>query len=326
MPQPHSGQVHIDKPLTNLSVAHIQDAKDFVASSVFPIVGVPKRSDKYFTYDRDDWKRSLARVRAPGTESAGGGFGVSNDSYSCDVIAFHKDVDDQTRQNTDDPLSPDQDAMEFVTRQMLLKREVDFMSTFLTTSVWGRDYTGISGSSSGTDLKYWSSSSSTPIADVKAAKLYLKELTGLVANKLLLSESVFNKLSEHADIIDRIKYTQGGGAIATVQLLAALFGVDEVVVASAIQDTSKEGAAEASSFIMGKHALLVHAPKSPGLRVPSAGYTFAWTGMPGAGSFGNTISRFRMEHLKADRVEAEMAYDLKKVSADLGIFFNGIIA
>ena len=33
-----------------------------------------------------------------------------------------------------------------------------------------------------------------------------------------------------------------------------------------------------------------------------------------------------MEHLKSDRIEAEMAYDLKQVGADLGVFFTAVIS
>jgi hypothetical protein len=59
---------------------------------------------------------------------------------------------------------------------------------------------------------------------------------------------------------------------------------------------------------------------------PSAGYTFAWTGV--SGGLGATIgtSQFRMESIKSDRVEAEMAFDNKVISADLGYFWNTIVA
>jgi hypothetical protein len=55
---------------------------------------------------------------------------------------------------------------------------------------------------------------------------------------------------------------------------------------------------------------------------PSAGYCFSWTGV--AGGLGATIgtSQFRMESIKATRIESEMAFDNKVVSADLGYFFN----
>ena len=55
---------------------------------------------------------------------------------------------------------------------------------------------------------------------------------------------------------------------------------------------------------------------------PSGGYTFSWTGAIGAGDSGGRISRFRLEQLKSDRVEIEMAFDQKLVSADLGYRFD----
>jgi hypothetical protein len=59
---------------------------------------------------------------------------------------------------------------------------------------------------------------------------------------------------------------------------------------------------------------------------PSAGYIFAWTGV--SGGLGATIgtSQFRMESLKANRVEAEVAFDNKVVASDLGYFFASAVA
>jgi hypothetical protein len=59
---------------------------------------------------------------------------------------------------------------------------------------------------------------------------------------------------------------------------------------------------------------------------PTAGYTFSWNGYLGAGAEGNRIKRFRIERLESDRVEIQMAFDLKLVAADLGYFFTSIIA
>lgn len=117
-----------------------------------------------------------------------------------------------------------------------------------------------------------------------------------------------------------------GPALVMRQTLAALFELEEVLVMDAIENTAREGAAGAYSFIGGKHALLVYAPPSPSLMVPSAGYTFSWSGLLGAGQMGSRIKRFRMEHLASDRIEVETAFDQKLVSADLGFFFSGAVA
>ena len=40
---------HIDRALTNMSIAYAQGANAFIADKVFPIVPVQKRSDVYFS-------------------------------------------------------------------------------------------------------------------------------------------------------------------------------------------------------------------------------------------------------------------------------------
>ena len=57
--------------------------------------------------------------------------------------------------------------------------------------------------------------------------------------------------------------------------------------------------------------------------MPTGGYTFEWTGRVGGAT---RIMRFRMEHLKSDRVEAEMAFDQKLVSSSLGAFLLNVTA
>lgn len=82
-----------------------------------------------------------------------------------------------------------------------------------------------------------------------------------------------------------------------------------------------------TSFIAGKQALLVYAAPNASILQPSGGYTFSWTGyLPGQGAQGQVVSSFRMNHLKSDRVEAEMSYDQKLVASDCGVFFASIIA
>jgi hypothetical protein len=51
-----------------------------------------------------------------------------------------------------------------------------------------------------------------------------------------------------------------------------------------------------------------------------------WTGV--SGGLGLTIgtSSFRLESLKATRIEAELAFDNKIVSADLGYFWKDAVA
>lgn len=320
MPQPHVNNVHVDAILTNISVAYMQNADNYIADKVFPVVAVDKKSDLFFKYNKNDWFRDEAQRRAGGTESAGSGYGLSTDSYSADVWAFHKDVDDQTVANSDAPLNPLREAAEFVTNRLLLRRELQFVSDFFHAGVWGTDK-----AFGGTGDTQWSDyAASDPIDNIEEGKQTILSTTGLEANTLVLGYKVFRTLKNHPDIIDRIKYTTS--QTVTADMLARMFEVDRVLVAKAVAATNREGAAEAYDFAYGNGALLAHVAPNAGLLTPSAGYTFAWTGV--SGGLGQTIgtSQFRMEHLKADRIEAEVAFDNKVVGADLGYFFNNVVA
>lgn len=316
MPQPTSSQVHVDAILTNISVAYMQQQANFIASRVFPIVPVSKQSDKFFTYTKNDWFRDEAQRRADATESAGGGYGLSTDTYQADVYAFHKDIGDQTRANADAPIQVDREAAEFVTSRLMLKMETQFVSSFFTTGVWGTDYT---------PSNLWSDyTSSDPLNDVETAKRAILATTGFEPNTLVLGYDVFKTLKNHPDLVDRIKYTSS--QVITEGLMASLFDVPRVMVAKAVKATNNEGGTAAYDFTHGKNALLTYSAPSAGLLQPSGGYVMSWTGV--SQGLGQTIgtSRIRMEQFKADRIEAEIAFDMKVIGSDLGYFFSAVVS
>ncbi len=321
MPQPTASDVHVNAPLTTISVAWMQNQSEFVADKVFPVVNVQKQSDRYYVYDRDNWFRAQAEKRALASESVGSGFTVDNTpTYFADVYAIHKDVDDQIRANQDSVIDIDRDATEFCSRDLMLKKELTWAARYFTTGVW-------TGSTTGSDVTpgiLWDALGATPIEDLRAELLATKQRTSFRANKIVMGEEVWSVLQDHPDFLERIKFTQT--AIVVTSLLAAVLGVDEVLIAGGVQNISIEGAAEDMQFIFGKSVLLVYAAPRAGLLTPTGGYTFAWTGLFGAGALGTRTMRFRMEHLKSDRVESEMAYDQKVVAPEMGSFMVGVIS
>lgn len=327
--QPTPGDVHVNTPLTNISIAFLQNASDFVASRVFPNISVSKQSDRYYVYNRGDFNRDEMAERAPGTESAGSGYTLDNTpTYYATRYSIHKDIPDEVRSNADAVLNPDREATAFVTHKALIKREKLFVNNYFTTGKWATDITGVASAPSAGQVLQWSAANSDPIKNVRDAKRTVRESTGYEPNKLVLGRAVYDTLLDHPSIIDRIKYgqTAPGAAMTSAQILAQLLGVDEVLVMNSIENTAKEGQSAAHSFIGGKRALLCHSASSPGLMTPTAGYTFSWTGLMGAGNEGNRIRQFRMEPIGVDRVEIDMCFDMKMVASDLGYFWNSIVA
>lgn len=326
MPQPTQTMVHVDAVLSNISVAYIPKQDTFVASRVFPQVPVEHQTNKYWKYTKADWFRDEAQRRADASPSSGSGYNLGTDSYSCDVFAHHKDVGDKTRANADKGLNLDEDATRFVTTRLLLRQEVQFVNDAFKTGVWNTDITGVAAAPAANQVYQWSDyANSDPIDDVEAGKEQILSVTGYMPNVLVLGYQVWRKLKNHPLFLDRIKYTSSDSI--SKEIVARYFEVDEIMVAQSIRATSKEGAAtDTFAFNFGKAALLMYRNPNPGLLEPSAGYTFVWNGVSGNLGLPVGISAFRMEHLKADRIEGEAAWDNKIVAPDMGYFFTSITA
>lgn len=322
---PSKQDVHIDKILTNMSVKYAQDESAYIAGRVFPMVPVSKQSDKFFKYAKEDWFRDDANKRAMGTESVGGDYEIEQDFYYAERYAFHKNVYDEERANSDDPLSPDEDATAFVTDKLLLNKENNWARKFFVPGKWGTDIAGAASSSAG-NAAYWDDYDvSDPIKDISDYSTAISEVTGKQPNTLVIGRRVYNALKNHPDILDRIIYSQKG--VVTADLIAELFDVERVLVANAIQNVANKGQDAQMQYILGNNALLCYTADAPGLRTATAGYTFTWTGLMGSAAWGGRINRIPnpLLGIGTERIEAEVCYDMKIIAPDMGVFFNNIV-
>lgn len=317
MPLPSASQVHaVDVPLSNLSAAIIQSEEMYgVSRRVFPVVNVSQQSNKFYVWTQDDFFRSDAQKRGAGEESAGSGLRLSTDSYYCDVWASHMDIDHITRANADAGIDLERGATAKVTRDLLIRQDQDWASTFFATGVWGTNASPANGT--------WDNINSTPIEDVRSSYYTIAQNTGHLANTMVLGANTYKRLQDHPDILDRIKYTQT--AIVTPGLIASVLDLSRVEVLFGVRNTAGEGATASYSFNAGNHALLVYAPSAPSLYTASSGYTFVWNGPMGNG-FPIAMSRIDIPTRKVERFEGEMNFDFEIVSTALGKFWLDVVA
>ena len=144
-----------------------------------------------------------------------------------------------------------------------------------------------------------------------------------------MGQMVWDALADNSDLIARVNagQTPGGPAIVMASQLARILEIEEVLVMGGVEATSQEGATDAFEFIAGADTgvLVSYVAPTPGIMVPSSTYTFAWTGHLGANAEGGTISTMRMDTLRADRLEIEMAFDMKLVAPDMGYFIPNVL-
>lgn len=301
-------QTAYSETLTKVGVKYTQDPANFVAGKVFPACPVNLQSSQYPVYDKAYWMKNEAEIRMPGTESAGGTHARSFDSYSCQDTSYHEDVPFESTKNDPNPLNPLKAATRRVTDKIAIWNEVDFSTRFLTTGVWT--------DASAPSVK-WDADNATPLEDVDGYKRQMKLATGRNANKMVMSEKVYDVLKRNDVLKEQIKYTRGGNL--NKQLIAEAFEVDEIVVMGAVYDAAAFGATADMNYIAGDKVLLLHTTNSPSLEEPSAGYTFKWTGY-GANGYG--VRSIELEKEMATRVEVHNYQDQKVVASDLGVFID----
>jgi hypothetical protein len=328
MPLLTPSAVHVDQPLTNLTLAYAQSQENFIADKVFPTVGVSKQSDKYYIYDRANMNRTgdVAKL-APRTEVNRIGMTLSTSSYFADVYGLGMDFDEQTLANEDAMLDIRSAGAETLAMRLMIHREEQFATNFFSTGVWGTDNT-----LSGTDQ--WSDyTNSTPIQDVTAARRAVQLASGgFKPNTMVVGKEVRDKLINHPDILARLN---GGATVTNTALitdakLAEIFEVENFYVMEAVKNSSVEGVAESNAFIGGKNALLAYTPSTAGLMSPAAGLTFAWNNLEGVNNLGITVESFSDDALKrqqiAEMIQVKMSYDMKVVGAALGYLFAAAVA
>jgi hypothetical protein len=337
MPQPTLTDLHVNTYLSNMSIGFRQQELAYVASKVFPNVPVPNKSDLYPIYSRADWNRDTMRQRAPGTESVGGGWDVTNATFVANVWALHKDIDDQIRANSDPAFNLDSDATRWLTQQSMTNREVAFKNSFMTSGVWTTTRTGVaSGAVAGTSFLQWNDPASDPILDIRTFKRVMQLASGgYRANTAVLGRTVIDTLLDHPDFVNRVVYggTPGAPARVNMDAVAALLELDNVYVMDAIINSGPEApvslginAAESNAFISDKAVLLLYVDKNVGPLTPTAGVTFSWTGLLGNTANGERIKSFYMDPIESTRVEIESAYVLKATAPDLGIWMPTAVA
>src|SRR6185295_17070655 len=217
---------------TNISVAYPNGP--FLGSVFFPAVSVRKQSDKYYIFGREAWALPPGNdLRAPGAEANEvAGITVSTDTYFAVEHALQIPVTDEERENADTPLAPLVDGTELVTSQLLLGRELAIKTLLTTASNYAAGHSvTLAGATQ------WNvATTSFPIEDVRLARTTIYGKIFMEPNTMAIPYEVMAALENHAEIIDRIKYSERG--ILTPELISNFFGGMRILTAGAAYNSA----------------------------------------------------------------------------------------
>lgn len=326
MTQPNIKEQIVAGPLANVSVAYRN--LEYIGDQVFPIIDGADPKAKITKYRKGAWFRDEAGIRAAGTRARRGGYPVTSVSLATKEYAFAKEVTDEDRRFAKSQgapaLNPEQDAIEFATDKVDLKKERRIAS-IITAGTW------LDGNVGGVDAEgLWSPAGDTNtfLVDIATAKKALRAI-GVIATDLAIDFDTYESLKRCAEILEKIKYVQKG--VLGKDLLAALLGLKAVHVGSAIYSDAEETAAgddfnavDIWTVTAGKGmGFLYRKPPKLGLKTVTAGVQ-ARIAYENGGPRRTSTWREKAEHQDVYEVAEET--DIVQVCSDAGYLFKDTYA
>ena len=262
--------IHIDVPLSNMAVQAFRQG-NLVGQRLFPVVPVGKQSDKYYTIQKADWMRLPdTDERAPKNTPRRIEFSVSSDSYFAKNYALAAEAAFEDLANQDNAIRLRERNIQLVTSRLALGMEKRIASkvTSITNCGSGIALTGTA--------KWSNYTNSNPLADVTTGHAFMRSNTGIRPNVAIIDFDTLQILKRHPVLLDMYKYTDGG--MVTMDQIKASFEVSEIIVAEAIYNNAKEGAAATMTNIWGNVCLLAYVDTAAaGPETATYGLGYRWT-------------------------------------------------
>lgn len=299
----------------------------YTAEQVLPVVPVRRRSDKYFLYRKEDFLSpssasgigTLASLRRPGAEAAEIDYAVSTAGYFAEEYAYRGIVTDAESAAQDNPLQADIDQTIQLTERLMLDNEISVANLVgKRANFAASNKAALTGGGTGTSWAQYGSANSSPLTDIKNAKLAVIKGIAQEANALFLSVDSARTLADHPTIKDLVKYVHQD-ALTMSGLPKILRGL-EVIEGAAQKNTAAEGAAYSGSNVWAADdgtslALVFHRQMSPSIRAVSFGYTFEAPD-DATQARGFAVRRWREEKRKGTMIEASFLRDWRLVAVD----------
>ena len=210
---------------------------------------------------------------------------------------------------------------------MKLHLDVECAKNFFQPGVWANEMEGVDSTPSGNQFLKFSDANFDPVHFFNARRREIKLSGRREPNKLALGYDAYIALTEHPDILERVKYTgsTANPAVVTRQVLAQILQIKEVAVLESTYNVAEPGQEDDMQFICDSTgALLCYATPTPAIDEPSAGYIFTWD-MLGNGSWMATDQFEGEGGTHTEFIEGLMSTDMKKTADDLACYMKNCV-
>ena len=271
------------------------DQQGFIAHRVLPVFEVAKKSGTFGRIPIEQLLQKRETLRGPGGAYNRGAFTFEDESYGCQEHGLEEPVDDTEAEMYAEYFDAEETAGLRAFDAVLRSAEERASDTlFNATTFTPRTVTN----------EWDDFTNATPVDDVEAAVRDVWEASGLWPNGLILNRLVFRNLRFCEQIIEKIASSGAGQSVKpgkiTVQQLAEVFDLDQIIVAGTPKNTADEGQSVSIAPIWSSEYAMVAriATRPRDIREPCLGRTFHW-GEDGS-QIGGTVESYRDEGIRSD--------------------------
>ena len=311
----------IQQELTAIALAYSN--KSYIADLVLPRVPVGSREFKWLQFNRDEMftvpETMVGRKGVPNEVQ----FGASEvpgfvKDYGLDDLVPNEDLD--TAPAGYDPLGR---AVEGVSELVALDREKRVADLVFNANTYpAANKTTLSGTSQWSDY-----TNSDPYSAIMTAR------DGMLMpfNTAIIGRLAWSKLRVHPKITAALAPSSNGnsstsnaqGAPATLQAVADLLELDQILVGESWINTAKPGQTASLSRVWGKHMALLHL--NPIASIRGNAISFGYTAEYGSRVSGS-IAEPKVGLRGAQRVRVGESVNEIVCASDVGYYFQNIVA
>lgn len=299
------------------------DRAGFIGLRVFPVFEAAMQSGSFGKIPLDQLLKNRDTERSPGSGYSRGKFTFTPASYATEEHGAEEPVDDREARLYADYFDAEMVAAERARDVVLRNFEKRIAAAVFNATTWNG-----AALTTGITHEWDDPANATPQDDVEAACRKVYANSGLWPNTLIINRNVFRNLRKCDDVIDKVSSSGAGSSVLaeniSVQMLAAYFDLERILVAGGAQNAANEGQDASIEHIWsGEFAMVCRTATRPrDIREPCLGRTIHW-GADGS-MIGGVFESYREESIRGNVVRHRMETDELIMYVEAGHLLSNI--
>ena len=254
----------VDKLLTQASSAYMP--KGYASESILPEVRVNNTSGKLAKYGTNHLRVETNYAGGKGQYRRVEGIARSQSTFNIEGHGLEGIVSKWDKLNLEKPYDALHDEVLGLTTLLWIEKEKSLGDVLGDTATLTQNTT-LTGTARWNDY-----SNSDPLGDAATARDTIISACGEAPNALIMSWQVWNQIRFSSKLLDALgfKYNRAGGL--SQEELAVAFGVEKIIISSAMYESAAEGQTSSLSACFGKNAIFAVVPDRAAPYQVSLGY------------------------------------------------------